>query len=263
MQYKKLMLFFSVSLPFAILLRFFTLKFIIDSSNGFFTTDNQVLGLVATIILFVIALLICIFSFTTHRQPPHPPKANYYLSALSFVLSGVVFYDTFFVKTVSEVSPILNILRLIFAICAIIFWLLYAAKSFVSIKIPSFCYLFPCFYMILKTIVEFTRISTIALITDNLLLISALCSITVFFLQFAKLYNRVDTEKNFRKTLASGLVSVFFCIMQSVAFFIYNILSNFENIHTSVSANITLLIFGLFIMTFILSHFSQKNSCEN
>ncbi len=262
MKYKKLMLFFLVSLPFATLLRFFQLKFIIDPTNGFFTPDNQVFGLVTTVILFVIALLIYIFSFTTHRCPENPPKHNYCLSASSLALSCVIFYDTFFVKTISEVSPIFNTLRLIFAICTIIFLLAFAAKSFVEFKIPNFCYLFSCFYMILKTIIEFTRISTIAVITDNLFLIAAFCSITVFFLQFAKLYNKVDTEKNFRKILASGLISIFFCILQAVAFFLFNTLSGFKNIHISISTNIILLIFGLFIMTFTLSHFSKKNSCE-
>ncbi len=262
MRYKKLMLFFSVSLPFAVLLRFFQLEFIIDSTNGFFTTDNQTFGLITTILLFVIALLLCVFSFTTHRCPEHPPKPNLYLVISSLALSGVIFYDTFFVKAVSEVSPIFNTLRLIFAICTIIFTLCFAAQNFITIKIPSFCYLLPCFYMILKTIIEFTRISTIAVITDNLFLIAALCSITVFFLQFAKLYNQVDTEKNFRKILASGLVSIFFCLLQSVAFFFFNIVSGYKNIHTSVSANIILFFFGLFLLSFILSHFSKKNSCD-
>lgn len=263
MQYKKLMLFFFVTLPFATLLRFFELEFIIDPKNGFFTTDNQVFGLVATIILFAIAMLICIFAFTTHRSPEHPPKHNYFLSATSFCLSALVFYDTFFVKTISESSSIFNILKLIFAICTIIFLLFFAAKSIFAIKIPDFCYLFPCFFIIVKTITEFTRIASIAIITDNLFLISAFCSVMVFFLQFAKLYNNLDTEKNFRKILASGLVSVFLCTVQSVAYFCFGFLNNFENVHTTVSTNILLLGFALFIVAFTLSHFSKKNSCEN
>lgn len=263
MRYKKLMLFFTISLPFSILLRFLQLNFIIDTSNGFFTTDNQNYGVVSTVILFVVSLLIGFFSFTTHRRPEHAPKGNYFLSVASLFLSGVVFYDTFFAKETNVISPIFSTLKLILAVCTIIFLLAFAAKKFVSIKIFDFCYLFPCFYMLIKTIIEFTRISTIAVITDNLFLLAALCAVTVFFLQFAKLYNTVDTEKNFRKILASGLLSVFFCLLQSVPFFIFGATKGFEKIHTTVSSNIFLLALGIFILTFTLSHFAKKNSCEN
>lgn len=262
MQYKKLMVFFSVALPFSVLLRFFGLKFIIDPKNGFFTTDNQILGTVTTVLFFVIALLVCIFSFTTHRSPENPPQQNIYLQGFSVILAIVILAETFFVKAPIGTAQMLVVFKMISAICAVVFLAFFAFEEFLPFKMPLICYLFPCLYIILKTITEFTHISSTALITDNIMVLAGYCSVMMFFLQFAKLYNNSDPEKNFRKLLASGLCSVFFCLTQSVAYFIYNLTAGFENLHTTISVNSELLASGLFIGAFLISHFSKKNACD-
>ena len=259
MQYKKINVFFWTLLPICTLLRYFQYKFIIDSSNGFFMSENRIFGVVTTAVLFIAAVCIGIFSYLNHRLPENTPTPNTVLSIFSFLAAAAVFTDAFLTKVSVSQNPFLSVLKIIFALLSIIFFVSFGAKKFIKIVIPSVCYLFPCAFMLVKLICEFSVISSVAVIADNIFILAAYCSVMVFFLQFSKLYNNEDTETNFKKLLSSSLVSVFFSITQSVAYLVYNIPTTFENTHTPLSSNIFLLFMGLFIYIFTYFHFSENN----
>ena len=81
----------------------------------------------------------------------------------------------------------------------------------------------------------------------------------LFFLSFGKLYNGIDTERNFRKLMASGLVSAVLCFTQSIPHIIINLVTDNGYLHTSNADNFSVLSFGMFIAVFTFSHFSAKN----
>lgn len=258
MQYKNVVILFSIGLPVGIILRLIQLNFIVEAKTGFFSPEFSVFGYAILALFFIIALLFVISSFVTHRCPEHTPSVNIPLSISSFIAAIGVFANTFFSKsTTSFQSALLNIS----AICTIAFFISLGVKAYIDFNLPKFTFLFPCIYFILDIIKEFTTVSSIAVISDNILLIAALCSLMVFSLQFAKLYNDTDEEYNFRKLLASGLVSSFFCYVQSIPYFIFNIISDTPDTHILFSSNLSLLCIGSFVSVFLFSHFSRKNAC--
>ena len=261
MQYKKIMFFFSLALPISILLRFLQVHLVIDPKNGFYYPENEILGTAITVVLFLIVLMCVVFAFTSHRNPEQPPKVNMFLGVASVFMAGSILFETFFENHIIPVSNFQNKLQTIVGIICILFFLLLALSGFLKFSVPKFTYLIPCIYFILKIIREFTVISTIATISDNLLLMSAYASGMLFFLQYAKLYNDIDSELNFRKLLASALATVLFCFMESIPYFIQNFLISFEHTHISPMKNLGVFALGLFTFAFALSHYAKSNAC--
>ncbi len=258
MQYKRVIMFFLVALPLSIIMRLLQLKYVIDAKTGFFLPQFNIFGYAILIIFFVVAFMFALFSFTTHRSPEHTPKHSIPLCVFSFIAAFGIFCKTFLSNIpLSAQTLLLNISALL----AIAFFIAFGLKKYFDFKLPEFTYIFPCIYFIFDIIREFTAVSSLSVISDNILLIASLCSMMIFSLQFAKLYNSVDREYNFRKLLASGLVSSLFCFVQSIPYFIFNTVSSTPNNHTSFGANLGLLCFGCFVVTFIGSHFSRKNAC--
>jgi len=257
MQYRKIMLFFTIGLPISIIMRVFQLFFVIDSTNGFFIEKYNTYGIIITVLIFAITTFLAVFCLTSHRAPENTPEPNLFLSIASFFLGFAVIFDIFIKETSIAVSPLLNTLKFVFGFATAVLFLGHGFKKFYNFKIPSFCFIIPCLYIILKTITQFTIISALALISDNLLVISAYCAYMLFMLQFAKLYNNADSDTDFRKLLASGLVSVVLCLTQAVPYFIYGILNSFKYTHTSLATNLLLLAMGVFALTFTLSHYKK------
>ena len=107
--------------------------------------------------------------------------------------------------------------------------------------------------------VIFINTSSLAHISDNVLLLAAYCAVLIFFLNYAKLYNNIDNEKNFRKMLASGLVSASLSLTQSLPHIVVNIASGNKYLHVSHISNISVLLMGIFVLTFLVSHFFIGN----
>ncbi len=260
MRYEKILFFFYAALPVSIVLRLIQSIFIVDSNTGFFRHEFAAFGIAVLVIIFAVAVMFSVFAFLSHRSPEHPPKSNILLSIASFMTALSIFLENYILAPNYTVINIQTILLNITALLSILLFLGYGFKRFYDFKFPNFCYIFPCIYFILKIVLEFTVVSALAVISENILFITALCSLMVFFLQFAKLYNKADKEYNFRKLLASGLVAVLFSFVQSVPFFVYGFMTDFENIHTNVFSNISLFIIGCFVLTFLSLHFSRKNT---
>ncbi len=213
-------------------------------------------------VIFAFCAMAAIFSFTSHRSPEHPPKPNTPLSVCSllFAISIIfeMFYESFAPGTILWQIIFLRITAILF----VAFLVLFALNRFMNIPLYQVIYSFFALYIMFKTIFGFSAISSLALISDNILLIASYCASLLFAVNFAKLYNKMDTEKGFKKLLASGLVSVILCFTQSIPHIVFNLLNQNVYLHTSMATNINLLFLGIFILSFLLSHFSKENACE-
>ncbi|MBR4973683.1 MAG: hypothetical protein IKY45_04390 [Clostridia bacterium] len=263
MRFEKILFFFYAALPVSIILRLVQINFIIDDKTGFFKHEFMTFGVAVLVVIFAVAIIFSVFAFLSHRSPEQPPKSNIFLSFTSFLAAFSLFLENFVMIPNYTVSNFQLIFLNITALMAILFFLIFGFKYFFDYSFPNLCFVFPCVYFIMKIIFEFVVVSALAVISENTLFITALCSLMTFFLQFAKLYNKTDKEYNFRKLLASGSVSVLFCFVQSIPFFIHGFMNGFENTHTNVFTNITLFVMGCFVLTFLSLHYSQKNAYSN
>ena len=259
MKYKKIILFFCIIMPLSILLRTFQLFFTVETKTGFFKTEYETAGFYLLLLIIAVCVSLAVICFTGHRNPEHPPKINPLISFASFfavlgVAAGV--YD-------ARLSPVAMpwqiALLTVSGVIAAVYFILYAVSGFINLKLSPLLSVLPSVYFIMRITCSFTAISSLALISDNILIISALCVMLLFFLNFGKLYNGIDTERNFRKLMASGLVSIVLCFTQSIPHIIINLTTHNGYLHTSNADNFSVLSFGIFIAVFTFSHFSAKN----
>ncbi len=262
MKFKKIVLLFSAALPVCIVMRLLQLIHIVEIKTGFFKQEFENEGLYMMTIIFAFAIAVAIFSFTAHRAPDAPPKPNIFMSIASVLISLSILFELFTEKFPTVVKGWQIALLNVTGITAAVFFFAFSMKLFFSFKLPKICFIIPTAYFVLRVICDFTAISSLALISDNLLLVFSYSAALLFMLNFAKLYNGIDSEYNFRKLMASGLTAVILCFTQSVPHIIVNVMNGFVYFHTSMAANINVLCTGLFIATFVFSHFSKTNSCK-
>ena len=260
MKYKKIILFFCIILPLSVLLRTLQLFFTVETDTGFFKGEYQTAGFCMLVLIIAVCACLAIICFTGHRNPEHPPKANP-LIALSSVSAAIGVAAGVYDTMLTEVTmPWQNILLTVSGVLTAVYFLLYAISGVIKIKFSPLTSILPAVYCIVKIICSFTALSSLALISDNVMILSVLCVILIFFLSFGKLYNGIDTERNFRKLMASGLVSTVLCFTQSIPHIIINLATDNSYLHTSNAANFSVLCFGIFIAVFTFSHFSLKNT---
>lgn len=259
MKYNKIILFFNIALIFGVIMRFFQIRYTVEYETGFFIQNYKGIGYFMLAAVFVIALVAAIFANTCHKSPEHPPKKGRALGIVSFLPAAAVLAEVFSESFSSAVSPVMLLLLKASGLLAAAYFVGFGLQKFVDFDIPPIASIIPCVYIIIRIICDFSNISTLALISDNIFLISAYCLSLLFFLNFTKLYNEVDNEYNFRKLLASGTAAVILCISQSVPSFVINLISGNGYTHISPAANFSLFAFGLFVMIFIFTHFSDEN----
>lgn len=261
MKYNKIIFLFCVFLPVAVLLRLMQLSFTVDYTTGFYLKEFESNAKAMLLVLFALTFAPSFFAFFSHRSPDNPPKPNIFLSIASIAVGvSIVCELTFEILPQTITGWQIGLLR-ISGIASAIFFVAFGLKRFINFKLPNICTAIPAIYIIFRIICDFTAISSLALISENLILMFAYCTVLIFFLQFAKLYTGLDSEYNFRKLLASGLAAVTLCILQSVPHFVLKTLTGYSFMHTSPTAAISLFVIGVFIAVFLFSHFSYSNAC--
>lgn len=262
MKFNKIILFFNLSLIFGVIMRFFQIKFTIQYATGFFVSNLSGYGYFMLAVVFLIAILCGIFASTYYINPETPPKKGIVLGVASFLPAISILYEIFTESKTLDVIPLQSVALKILGILAAAYFILYGLSKFVEITLPDMTAAIPVLYIIIRIICDFAAISSLAIISDYIYLICGYCLILLFFMNFLKLYNKVDTEYNFRKIFATGLSAAVICISQSVAHIAVNLVSNNGYTHISHGANLSLLAFGIFIIAFIFTHFSKENTKE-
>jgi hypothetical protein len=258
MKLNKIMAFFCIGLPICVSLRIFQIIFTIEFETGFYLNEFKTLGKLILAAILVFCAFLWLYSSRYYKSLEKPPEYNMLLSitavGLAVVTVAQAFMENTYLFTFSWQSSLIKIVGVITAL----YFLLYAAKYYINFKFPSLLHIIPCVFMILRTAFIFINTSAIAHISDNVLILASYCAVMVFFVNFAKLYNNIDIEKNFKKLLSSGLVSAVLCFTQSIGHFIINFASGDKYLHVSHVANISVFFMGIFVIVFIITHFCMN-----
>ncbi len=258
MKLNKIMLMFFVALPVSVGLRFLQLYFTIDGDTGFYINETKNYGPILLLLILFCALSVAAFSSLVFVKPEHPPKINISLSVSSLLLSCAILGELIFSRNMG-VALWQAVLLKVFSIAIALYLILFAISPLIKFKLPNITASATVLFMVIKMICDFISISKLALISDNIFLIFSYCTVLLFFLNFTKLYCRAESDKSFKYLLSSGLTAVVLCFTNSVPGIIINIITKGGYIHSSVSTGITVFFFGVFILSFLLSHFSKKN----
>lgn len=259
-KYKKIVLFFLITLPLSILMRTLQLFFTVETNTGFFKTEYKTAGFFLLIMIIAACACVAFVCFTGHRNPEHPPKINPVMALTAFLTAVCIVVELFTDGASGVVMPWQTLLLTVSGLLSALYFLLYGISGFIKFELSPLFSVIPSVYFIMKIICAFTAISSLALISDNILVLSAYCVMLLFFLSFGKLYNGIDQERNFRRLMASGLVSLLLCFTQGLPHIIINLATAGSYQHTSKVSNYSLIAFGMFIASFTFSHFSLKNT---
>lgn len=255
MSFKKIIIAFSIGLPICIAARILQIVFTIKSKTGFYLHGQENLGRVLLAVIFAVAALLYLFAFKAYKTPEKPPKNNLFL-AISSGCMALVLLNEFLGQRFPTTALNWQITMVkISTVACIAYFIAIALQGVLGFKLLPILHVIPCIFAIAKTIFSFISISSLAIISDNVLLVAAYCLLMLFFVNYAKLYNNLDTDLNFRKILATGLATSIVCNTQAVAYFAVNIFGNQEYLHTDISVMFTVLCFGIFTLAFTISHF--------
>lgn len=263
MKYRNILAFFLAALPVSVIIRMLQVMYVTEPVTGFVRRGFEGVNTVITVILVIAVFVTAILSFTAHRRPTKPPRSNPVLAVASFALSGCMAYEIINETFVSAVRYWQIILLDIFGMLAVLYFIIYGITLLAGFPLPRLISVIPAVYCIMRLICIFTAISSLTLVMDNVMILASYCVVLLFFTSFAKLYNGIDNENNFRKLLASGLCSAVICFADSVPRVIIRITGNASVLRHSASSTAAILMFGVFSLVFTLTFFSQRNREEN
>ena len=258
MKYGKLMLFWWIALPVSLLMRLFQLFFTVDRGTGFFLQEQKTVGVGLTVLIGVFCAVSVILAFTSHRRPEHPPKKNLPIAFGALLAAAATGHELVRESFSGTVLRWQLTLLAVAGVAAVAWFAAFGLSQILPLRVPPVLAAIPAFYMVIRIICAFTSISSLALISDNLLLMAAYCTALLFFIQLGKLYNGLEGDSNFRKLLASGLAAILLCLTQSIPHIVINLCTEGYH-HTSDAANASVLAYGVLILAFTLSHFSKRN----
>lgn len=252
MKSNKIMLFYFAALPISLCLRFLQLIFTVEPKTGFYIPESEGMGTVLLIVILLCSLFVALFARLTYKQPDDLPKMNIWLSASSALLSVSIFLETFFADLSLPILGWQNILLKVLSLACSIYLLAFASSPYLKFKIKPILSALPVIYSIIRLICDFTLVSKLAIISDNILLIAVYSLSMFFFLNFAKLYNGIDDDKNYKKILSYGLTLSVLCFTSSIPNLLLGAISSGYN-HISLFSSITVLLIGIFATVFVFS----------
>ena len=259
MEFKNLLFFFLITLPVCILARFLQLIYIEDPTTGFFNIGYEFLGYFLIALIIIACAVNVLLSFTAYKRPPRAPRMGIVTGICSLAL-GVSIGFEILTETFTQSIRIWQIVTLdILGIFAAVFFLLYGLKMIINYPLPKIFFIVPALYWIMRLICIFTSISAISLIVDNFITLASHCLTLIFMANFAKLNNDIDDNRLFRKLIATGFCSVIFCAVDALPRIIFSLIGKESYIHSGVSFVPTVLLSGIFIISFFCSYFSKNN----
>ncbi len=235
---------------------------IIDYTNkktGFFIKNSS------TFFLLIILFLLFFYSslaFTVKRCPLKFPRVRTFTSLASLLveLSMLLRLFSIYQKIGFSLTSPLYLIEALFTIAACLFFLTYSAKRFFSFHIKRIFYVIPLIYWLFMLIISYIRISRMALITENALMILATCSTAMFFLYFAKIANGIKTQASKQKILLFfGSLSVLLCETFAFPQISFNISEKPDVVHNDISFMLVYLTTGIFVASFLGAFFSERN----
>lgn len=258
MKYKQTLGFFAVSLFLCVVIRSFELIYIVDSKTGFLKEQYRTIGIFAVVVIIAAIIALSAISAAVFRKPKQPPEINLPMSFSCFALSVLTVYSLLTMPQSQQGAPLQRKLLVFFSILYAAFLLVYAFKSIKDFRLPGAAYIIPVAFWIVKLMSDFTKISAISLITENVFNILSGCCVTVFMLEFSRFEAFGKKECNF-KLLSSGIASTMLCAVSSVSPLCAAAVRATEQMHESIVNIFTFLFTAIFIATFVFTNFKDDD----
>lgn len=262
MSLRKAFICFLVSLPLCVAVRFFQIVTTVDYSNGFFINGREIFGYLALLFILLVCAALVFISFKTFKEPIAQPKTGWLIVLFSGYVSGRLFWQLFG-EVMSFSMPAWQVLvvKVVTVVTMIYFSLLFWQKL-LKFKLPPMIHIIPAIYAIIKTIFTFINISSLSVISDNVLLMACYCVLMLFFINYARIYNGVQVKGATKKIMGYGFLSAVLCFTNSLPTILISAFTGEQYLHSNSSVNNTFLAFGFFIVIFLCEYLGQHLNKE-
>ena len=242
-----------------VIMRIVQLLYMVDTGTGFIKQPYKRISFDISVLIIFLIFALTFFSFYIRRSPVKMPRPNFVLGAVSAGLGLSILYEVFDMKYAERIPAWQIVFLTVFGLLSAVFFIVYGAKGFFKFHLPRITYVLPCFYWVAKIICTFSEISSIALITDNVFIIASYCAVLIFMLEFAKLANFIDVNKNYKKMFPAAICSILLSAVYCVPRVLITIFGKGNVLHQDVTPVISVFFTFLFILVFSYYHFGNKN----
>ena len=251
MNCKKLTLGFSLALIVSALIRILQIVFFVEYSNGFYIMGKGVLGGLCLVFIAIVCVAIAFLAFKIEEIVITIPRIDKWIAIISAIVAVTLFRELLG-ENMPMVMPAWQVLLLkMVTMFTAVYFVVLCLKAVLGFKIPQIAHIIPTVYAIVKTIFTFINFSSLALISDNILLLAAYSSLMLFFISYGKLYNGINEKNGSKKITVTALITAIITITASVPNIIINIFGKAPYLHTDIDILITLFALGVFVITFI------------
>lgn len=259
MKNKTILSSFLAFLVVAIFSRFFQVAYTLEYSTGFFKKGFELFGYVSFAVIALCCVGVAFFAFKAYKEPEGAPQQNLLLRSFSLVFALTLALEIFKEKPLETVLPWQQSALKILGVATVCFFVAFALLNtniFNKIKLFS---VVPLMYFLVRLICCFVAISYLAITSDNVLQIASYSMVVLFLLNFAKLYNGIESDVIFRKVLATGLISSLLLLVNTVPNMILNFVKNGFNLRVQLISSFSFVFLAMFILAFVFSYFAPKN----
>lgn len=232
----------------AFVLRLTQVFSITDFKTGFYKRDNSVLGLILTVLVFVLCVAAAIVSHKSlHIKKEKTAKL---LPIISGLTSFALLYELISEKFAMQGMAWQVILMKAVGFGAVLYFGAFALSKVLKFQMPDILHTIPALYAIMRIICSFINISSLSLIAENIFFIAALCCTLLFFVSYAAFYCLDDHDKtlNLRTVLAGSI-----CFVTAASNIIANLFVKNGYNHIPLYSQFVLMMVAFFIAAFAFS----------
>lgn len=262
MKYRHTMSLFFIALPICVLLRTIQLIFTIDMTTGFIKQHYYELSTVIMFVLCAAVAAVGFISLATDNIKIYKREPNPALAIVSLLTSGMFVYDTVTAPPAVSAGIWYHILLVLLGLASAIVFAAYGLQNIYPYNLPDTMFLIPVFYYVIKLINIFISTSSLALVTENILLIFTNGILLLFMFEFSKFKNNIDENNRFGRLFATGIVSVMLCIIHVIPKVIIFIKNSVKPSPHDISAMLLITSVAAFIFVFTVSNFQNSKKVK-
>lgn len=230
----------------------------IEYKNAFFTEEQKYLGIALSAVMAAACVLVY-FLTARFSENATPPIKNTALSVCALFVGIALFAEALYQAFPISVAPWqMGVIRMVTVATAGYFFVV-ACRGFLNFKIAPMVHVIPICYAFVKTIFTFISVSSLSLISDNVLLMTGYCLLMIFFINYGRLYNGLSGKKSNKILVGAGCTAAVICISQALAFYVVNSVSAEKYLHSDKNVIFTMLCMGLYALIFVASSLKKEN----
>ena len=233
---------------------------ITEYDTGFIKSSYKWVAVVLTVIIGLAIAFSSVFVFKSTREGVSKKGFNSVTSLSAFVLGIALAVGTFSDNYIG-VPQILKLLCIAFSLISAVYFVFFAARSWVSFPFSPILSVIPAVFFVLKSAAVAIKGAYHTVISDSVFEIAAYCFVMLFFLEFARQVNGSKQSGSTGRLAAFGMAASILSLTTAVPKMIVSAY-NPSALHDSSKGEYIFLFVGLYIACEIFSRlcFVQEKS---